>query len=184
MNTFVKVGAGLSSVGAGVGYILYNKKKIFKISYAPLANGNHFFKSMDVTLQFERQELKAEIQRLLAVERLTLFARIALFSKGINRRIVYEDTENTNEAVQEKWLSVRFLKESFEEFQKTLQYDRSILRDRFLLADIIDEILSLFDAYITEKHLTLPYHMLVFGNCNFHPLVQDFDNVNNESIYK
>jgi len=39
-------------------------------------------------------------------------------------------------------------------------------------------------GYLTEKHLTLPYHMLVFGNTNFHPLVQDFNNVNNEQIYK
>lgn len=150
-----KLGQILEERCPQVGYVLYDKKKIFKISYAPLANGNHLFKSMDVTFQFERQELKAETHRLLAVERLILFARIALFSKSINRRIVYEDTERKNEAVQEKWLSVRFLKESFAEFQKTFQYDRSILRDRFLLADSIDEILSLFDAYITEKHIKL-----------------------------
>jgi len=36
----------------------------------------------------------------------------------------------------------------------------------------------------TEKYLTMPYHRLVFGSTNFHPLVQDFTNKNNEQIYK
>jgi len=36
----------------------------------------------------------------------------------------------------------------------------------------------------TEKYLTMPYHRLVFGSTNFHPLVQKFNNPNNEAIYK
>lgn len=37
---------------------------------------------------------------------------------------------------------------------------------------------------MTERYLTMPYHRLVFGSTNFHPLVQDFNNKNNETIYK
>jgi len=37
---------------------------------------------------------------------------------------------------------------------------------------------------MTEKYLTMPYHHLVFGTTNFHPLVQDFSNKNNERLYK
>lgn len=37
---------------------------------------------------------------------------------------------------------------------------------------------------LTEKYLTMPYHLLVFGSTNFHPLIQDFNNKNNEAIYK
>ena len=36
----------------------------------------------------------------------------------------------------------------------------------------------------TEFGLTIPYHRLMFGNSNFHPLTQDFENVNNEATYK
>ena len=36
----------------------------------------------------------------------------------------------------------------------------------------------------TEYGLTIPYHRLMFGHANFHPLVQDFDNVNNEVLLK
>jgi len=37
---------------------------------------------------------------------------------------------------------------------------------------------------LTEYGLTIPYHRLMFGNANFHPLIQDFDNVNNEQNFK
>jgi len=39
-------------------------------------------------------------------------------------------------------------------------------------------------GYRTEKYLTMPYHRLVFGSTNFHPLTQDFSNRNNEFLYK
>lgn len=37
---------------------------------------------------------------------------------------------------------------------------------------------------ITEYGLTIPYHRLMFGHARFHPLIQDFDNINNEVILK
>lgn len=36
----------------------------------------------------------------------------------------------------------------------------------------------------TAYGLTIPYHRMMFGHANFHPLVQDFDNVNNEVLLK
>jgi len=39
-------------------------------------------------------------------------------------------------------------------------------------------------GYSTEVGLTIPYHHLMFGNSNFHPFVQDFDNINNPETYK
>jgi hypothetical protein len=36
----------------------------------------------------------------------------------------------------------------------------------------------------TEFGLTIPYHRIMFGNSNFHPLTQDFGNINNEATYK
>lgn len=39
-------------------------------------------------------------------------------------------------------------------------------------------------GYNTEWGLTIPYHCLMFGNYNFHPFCQDFDNINNAESYK
>ena len=144
------------------GVILLNDGRILRAEYLPLSSGEHMLKFRDVTALWEAKEIKIESTRLFLVERYLFLARLRQIKQKIEPKSiptdhVYESygAPEVIHAQNAKWVSSQFLMDTLRDLQQILSEDKSILRDSFLLADVFDEALALFDDLMTEKGLYL-----------------------------
>lgn len=138
-------------------FILLKGGRVLYAHYAPLPNGDHLFKFSDMTLDFERYEVKKEAFRLLSLERIVFGARLNSLMRTAEHQSVYEnDLDGDYKSGQsDKWISSTFLSEAVKDVRRSLSEDYALLRDNFSFSDVLDDVLSLFDGLLTDRKLKL-----------------------------
>jgi PAS domain-containing protein len=133
---------------------LYRKDGLLiQCEYIPLPNGEHLLKFIDVT---EAQKLKGllhESRRLLMVDQYLFLRRVQQFKSDFLAEVFFEESALLPSPKTDQPSSSQKLLDLFKSTQALLGEGLPIVRENFLLLEILDELMKIFGPLLKEKEL-------------------------------